>query len=75
VNSAWLFLLLFLTVPLVRARPAQENQTPGLSNQPNTLVQNLYQQVVARHPIGIPKGGEMKFLPPTLVRGYFTELI
>ena len=43
---------------------AQPISTPGLYKQPEALVRSLYRQVVARHPIGIPEGAEMKIFAP-----------
>jgi hypothetical protein len=37
-----------------------------LPNQPDALVSSLYEQVVARHPLGIPYGADMKVFAPYL---------
>ena len=60
MNWVRFVLLLQLLVPSVLAQYAQQGQPTGLPKQPKALVQNLYQQVVDRHPIGIPKGEDMK---------------
>ncbi len=62
-----LFILLFqLIAPLTLVPAAQQSQPASLPKQPRALVRSLYQQVVARHPIGIPKGADMKAFAPYL---------
>lgn len=62
-----LFILLFqLMAPLTLVQASQQSQPASLPKQPRALVQSLYQQVVARHPIGIPKGADMKAFAPYL---------
>lgn len=50
--------------PLALAQGPQQSQPA--SRQPKALIQSLYQQVVVRHPIGIPKGADMKIFAPYL---------
>jgi hypothetical protein len=45
---------------------AQQSQPASVPKQPETLVRSLYTQVVARHPIGIPKGEDWKVFAPYL---------
>jgi hypothetical protein len=54
--------LLFATVWAV----GQTAQLSRLPNDPEALVRSLYQQVVARHPTGLPRGADMKILSPYL---------
>ena len=42
------------------------SKTSDLPNQPEAVVRNLYQQVVARHPVGIPHEADMKVFAPYL---------
>lgn len=53
-------LLLQLTATLAFGQTAQQ------SDQPQALVKGLYQQVVARHPLGIPGGADWKVFAPYL---------
>ncbi len=43
---------------------ATHQSTPA--NQPDTVVRGLYTQVIARHPIGIPRGADMTIIAPHL---------
>lgn len=54
-------LVLWLATPFA---VAQQNQPP--SREAKTLVESLYQQVVVRHPIGIPQGKDMRIFGPYL---------
>ncbi len=56
------FLLLFATVWAV----GQTSQLSKLPNGPEALVRSLYQQVVARHPTGLPRGADRKVFAPYL---------
>jgi hypothetical protein len=58
-------LLTFATV-LALGQPADQSQPTNLPNQPKVLVRSLYQQVVARHPTGLPSGVDMKIFAPYL---------
>jgi hypothetical protein len=66
MNSKLLILFLQLMAPLALAEQAQRSQPASLPKQPRALVQSLYQQVMARQPIGIPKGADMKTFAPYL---------
>jgi hypothetical protein len=58
-------LLLFPTT-LALGQLARQSQPASLLKQPEALVQSLYTQVVAHHPIGIPKGDDVKIIAPYL---------
>jgi hypothetical protein len=45
-----------------------------MTKQPEAVVRGLYRQVVARHPIGIPRGADLKALAPYLSEGLFRRL-
>jgi hypothetical protein len=47
-------------------QPARQSNPYSLPNQPEALVRSLYKQVVARHPLGIPYGADMKVFAPYL---------
>ena len=57
--------MLFTTV-LALGQAAHPSQLTSLPNQPEALVRSLYQQVVVRHPTGLPKGADMKIFAPYL---------
>lgn len=65
MKTIFLFFVMQLVMPLALAH-SQQSQPASPSQQPKTLVQSFYQQVLARHPIGIPTGGDMKALTPFL---------
>jgi hypothetical protein len=53
----------------IRARqsvPAYNPKPPGIPKQPEAMVRNLYREVVARQPVGIPGDSEMKIFAPYL---------
>jgi len=59
-------LLLQLTTGLPLGQPTQKGQPANLPPQPQALVRNLYQEVVARQTVGIPYGEDMKTFAPYL---------
>ena len=59
-------LFLLLTTTLALGQQARQSQQAIVPNQPEALVRSLYQQVVARHPTGIPQDGDMKIFAPFL---------
>jgi hypothetical protein len=58
--------LLPLAATLALGQPIHQSNPPSLPKQPEALVQSLYRQVVARHPLGIPSGADWKTLAPYL---------
>ncbi|MGD0901352.1 MAG: hypothetical protein ABR924_00295 [Terracidiphilus sp.] len=64
--SRFLPLLLLLTTPLALGQAARQTRPASPPDRPEALVWSLYQQVVARHPLGIPEGEDMKILAPYL---------
>lgn len=59
------FLFLLFIVPVALPQHAEQSQRTSVRN-PRSLVQSLYQEVLARHPIGIPKGEDMNTFAPYL---------
>jgi hypothetical protein len=45
---------------------AQQRKATSSPERPDALVQSLYQEVVARAPVGIPSGADLKILTPYL---------
>ena len=64
-HSCCIYLLPLLTV-LVWGQGAPRGKPSPLPYQPETLVNGLYKQVVARRPLGIPHGADMKAFAPYL---------
>ncbi len=58
--------LLLLIMVLVWGQSASQGKPSVLPNQPDALVSSLYEQVVARHPLGIPYGADLKIFAPYL---------
>jgi hypothetical protein len=67
------FLRCVCLLPLLTALAWGQNAPQGkpsvLPNRPDALVSSLYGQVVARHPLGIPYGADMKVFAPYLSKG------
>jgi hypothetical protein len=51
---------------LALGQPAHQSKSLVIPEQPRAMVRSLYSEVVARHPVGIPKGADMKALSPYL---------
>jgi hypothetical protein len=63
--------VLFYTLMTAMAwgQGALQGKSSALPNRPDAVVDSLYQQVVARHPLGIPYGADMKVFAPLLSKG------
>ena len=59
-------LLLQFATTLALGRATPQEKPASLPDQPEALVQSLYTEVVARHPIGIPRDADMKIFAPYL---------
>lgn len=59
-------ILLHLTMTAILGGYAQQGRSPSVDERPETVVRSLYSEVVARHPVGIPKQADMKALAPYL---------
>jgi len=62
------FLLLQLFVISVFGQAVGKAQSGGITSQPIAVVNSLYRQVIARHPLGIPSGENWKVFAPYLSR-------
>jgi hypothetical protein len=60
--------IIFLQVAttLALGQPARQNKPASLPKEPKAIVRSLYNEVVARHPVGIPGGADMKIFAPYL---------
>jgi hypothetical protein len=61
----YIVLLQFATI-LAIGQAVRQGNPPSLPSEPEALVRSLYQQVVARHPTGLPRGADMKVFAPYL---------
>lgn len=66
MNLLWSILLLQFATTLALGQSAPQGKPATLPNQPEALVRSLYIEVVAHHPIGIPRGADMKIFAPYL---------
>jgi hypothetical protein len=55
-------------------QPDHPSRPAGLPEEPGMLVQSLYRQVVARHPVGIPRGANRKIFEPYLSKTLLHEI-
>jgi hypothetical protein len=55
-------LLLQFTTTLALGQPAHQSKPPSVPKRPEAVVRSLYREVVARHPVGIPRDADMKIL-------------
>lgn len=58
--------LLLVSATLVLGQTGDEKKPLTQPTKPEAVVRSLYRQVVARHPIGIPSGPEMRIFAPYL---------
>lgn len=49
-------------------------QSASITPQPDAVVQNLYHQVIVRHPLGIPSGENWKVFAPFLSKGLIRRI-
>jgi hypothetical protein len=66
MNQLRCVVLMQLATMLVLGQTAHQSRPSSLLAQPEALIQSLYHQVVARHPLGIPTGQDMKAFAPYL---------
>jgi len=67
-------IFLQLTPILALGQLAHERTAPDVPQDAGEMVRSLYSEVVARHPIGIPKDGDMKALAPYLSTALLREI-
>lgn len=59
-------ILLQFTTMLALGQFAHQSKLHSVAEQPEAMVRNLYREVVARHPVGIPGDADMKTFAPYL---------
>lgn len=60
------FCLLMLIATSACGLAVAQGKPTALPNRPGALVSSLYEQVVARHPLGVPYGADMDIFAPYL---------
>jgi hypothetical protein len=65
MNLLRLFILLALA-PLALGQVAESSKAAHANNKPEALVQSIYSEVVARHPLGVPGGAAFQTFQPYL---------
>ncbi|WP_158883909.1 hypothetical protein [Rhodanobacter sp. L36] len=66
MNRPSLICLLWLMPVIMRAQDIPQRAQPSVTKQSENVVSGLYTQFVARHPLGIPYGADMKAFAPYL---------
>src|SRR5438045_1368429 len=66
MNLLPFLLLLLCMMPLLLGQSAAKSNLASGPTEARALVQNLYREVVALHPLGIPSDRDMKVLAPYL---------
>ncbi len=66
MNHSRCILLLQVVTTLAFGQAVPKRSQATAPNQPEVLVRSLYTEVVARHPIGISRGADMKIFAPYL---------
>ena len=67
-------LFLLLTTTLAFGQAVGHSKHVSLPNDPEAFVRSFYQQVVARHPVGIPRGVDMKIFAPYLSKALLHKI-
>lgn len=68
------FLLLQFCVISLFGPAVGKAQSDRITSQPDAIVQSLYRQVIARHPLGIPSGENWKVFTPFLSRDLISRI-
>ena len=66
MNRLRCIILLQFTTTLALGQHAHQGKPPSVPKQPEAMVRSLYREVVARQPVGIPRGADMKTFAPYL---------
>lgn len=70
----YVFLLQFATTFAFGQQVHPSRSSAKIVTHPESVVQSLYREVVARHPIGIPKKTNMKVIAPYLSKGLIRRI-
>src|SRR5579859_317230 len=66
--------LLQLTTVLAFGQLASSDRAPGIPKQAEEVVRSLYTEVMARHPVGIPRDADMKAVAPYLSKNLLRRI-
>ncbi len=66
--------LLPLVMTWALGQPVRQSQPSNPPNEPEVLVRSLYHEVIARHPVGIPHGADMKIFAPYLSKSLLNKI-
>lgn len=53
-------ILLQITTMLALGQSTHDSEQSGVTDQPEAIIRGRYQEIVSRHPVGIPKGAHMR---------------
>ena len=67
-------IFLQFTTMLALGQLAQQSKPPSVLNETGAVVRSLYNEVVARHPVGIPKDADMKAFAPYLSKALLRQI-
>jgi hypothetical protein len=67
-------ILLSFTTTLALGQVAQQGKPLSARESPESMVLNLYREVVARHPVGIPGDTDMKIFAPYLSKALLHKI-
>lgn len=66
--------LLQFATTLALGQLARQSEPTTAPKQPEAMVRSLYREVVARHPVGIPKDADMKIFAPYLSKALLDRI-
>jgi hypothetical protein len=66
--------LLQLAAVLAFGQLASSDKAPGVPKQAEAVVRSLYTEVVARHPVGIPRDADIKAIAPYLSKNLLRRI-
>jgi hypothetical protein len=69
-----LIILLELTSTLSLGQVGYSDQASGAHKRAEAVVRSLYAQVLARHPVGIPRDSDMKVIAPSLSKNLLRRI-
>jgi hypothetical protein len=74
MNRLMCFFLLQLFVTSVFGQAVGEARSSRITSQPTAVVQRLYRQLIARHPLGLPSGKNWEVFAPFLSTGLLRKI-
>ena len=74
MTSLRFIIFLQLTAVLALGQLAYSDDAPGVPKQAEAVVRSLYTEVIARHPVGIPRDADMKAVAPYLSKNLLRRI-